>query len=220
MARVVVVGSNRGIGLEICRQLHARGDEVVAVCRTGSAALAGCSSSVHEGVDVTSRDSLGRLAQELGQQSVDVLWVVAGVMKRVTLDSLDLDMIRQQFEVNALGPLLTVSALLSCLHEGSKVGLMTSRMGSIADNTSGGSYGYRMSKAALNMAGKSLAVDLKKRAISVALLHPGFVRTEMTGDRGELDPPEAAQGLINRLDALSLEQSGSFLHQNGTTLPW
>ena len=98
---------------------------------------------------------------------------------------------------------------------------MTSRMGSIDDNGSGGSYGYRMSKVALNMAGKSLAIDLRPRGIAVALLHPGLVSTRMTGFSTQgISPEESVRGLLARIDALSLETSGSFWHANGQLLPW
>jgi NAD(P)-dependent dehydrogenase (short-subunit alcohol dehydrogenase family) len=93
-------------------------------------------------------------------------------------------------------------------------------MGSIDDNSSGGGYGYRMSKAALNMAGKSLAVDLKGAGIAVAILHPGMVRTEMIGGRGQVEPSEAARGLLARIDEVTLETSGGFWHANGERLPW
>ena len=104
---------------------------------------------------------------------------------------------------------------------GAKVILMTSRMGSIDDNSSGGSYGYRMSKVALCMAGKSLAIDLKSQGIAVALLHPGLVRTRMTGftDQG-ITPEESVDGLLARIDNLNLENSGTFWHANGESLPW
>src|SRR5690606_27563059 len=137
-----------------------------------------------------------------------------------SLDDLDFDRIRKQFEVNALGPLRVTKALLPHLKKGSKVALITSRMGSIADNGSGGMYGYRMSKAALNMAGKSLAVDLKDRGIAVIILHPGFVRTDMTGGNGMIDPDESARGLIARIEELTLDRSGTFRHMNGDELPW
>jgi len=98
---------------------------------------------------------------------------------------------------------------------------MSSRMGSIDDNSSGGSYGYRMSKVALNMAGLSLAIDLRPRGIAVAILHPGLVRTRMIGFNPQgISPEEAVQGLLARIDALSLETSGRFWHANGELLPW
>src|SRR5690606_28790840 len=119
------------------------------------------------------------------------------------------------FQVNALGPLLTVHAFADRRESGAKVALVTSRMGSIADNTSGGSYGYRMSKAALNAAGKSLAIDLAPRGVAVVILHPGYVRTDMTGRTGNVDPGEAAAMLVARIDELDAASRGRFLHANG-----
>ena len=125
-----------------------------------------------------------------------------------------------QFRVNSIGPVIVTQALLPLLTDDARVGIVTSRMGSIADNTSGGTYGYRMSKAAVNAAGKSLALDLADRGIAVALLHPGYVQTDMTRGRGDVDADHAAAGLIARLDALTPANSGSFWHANGDILPW
>jgi NAD(P)-dependent dehydrogenase (short-subunit alcohol dehydrogenase family) len=120
-----------------------------------------------------------------------------------------------------VAPLRLTRALLPQLPAGAKVILMTSRMGSIADNSSGGSYGYRMSKVALCMAGKSLAIDLAPRGIAVAILHPGLVRTRMTGFTAQgISVEQSVQGLLARIDALSLASSGSFWHANGELLPW
>ncbi|HJY83197.1 MAG TPA: SDR family NAD(P)-dependent oxidoreductase, partial [Candidatus Binatia bacterium] len=136
--------------------------------------------------------------------------------------ALDFADLRRQFEINALGPLRVTEALLPYLGPGSKVAIITSWVGSLTDNTSGGLYGYRMSKAAANMAGVSLAHDLKGRGIAVILLHPGMVRTELTkGMEGVfMEPEEAAQGLLARIDELTLESRGSFRHANGAVLPW
>ena len=128
---------------------------------------------------------------------------------------------RRQFEVNALAPLRLTQALLGQLQAGSKLILMTSRMGSIDDNSSGGSYGYRMSKVALNMAGRSLAIDLRPRGIAVAILHPGLVRTRMVNFNAQgISPEQAVRGLLQRIDALTMETSGTFWHANGDVLPW
>lgn len=220
MATVVIIGANRGIGFELARQLKDRGESVVAVCRKASDELAKLGVEVIEKVDVTDERSLARLAEALGSRTIDVLINNAGVLSDESLIDLDVDRIRRQFEVNSLGPLRVTAALRGKLDSGSKVAIVTSRMGSIEDNTSGGRYGYRMSKAAVNMAGRSLAHDLKEAGVAVVLLHPGFVRTDMTGHQGLIDPPESAAGLIARIDELTLETTGSFRHTNGETIPW
>lgn len=221
MATYLVTGANRGIGCEYCRQLQARGDTVIAVCRTASENLKQLGVQVEEGVDITSDASVAALQARLGNRTIDVLINNAGILKRVTLENIDFDSIRQQFEVNALGALRVTHALLPNLKAGSKIVLMTSRMGSIGDNTSGSSYGYRMSKVALSMAGKSLAHDLKPRGIAVAILHPGLVQTHMTNfTSGGITPEEAVKGLLARIDELTLENTGTFWHANGDVLPW
>lgn len=219
MANTLVTGANRGIGLELCRQLQARGDHVIAACRNHSGELEQLGVQIESGVDITSDESVARLA-ELVPDRVDLLINNAGVLTRETIEDLSFERIRHQFEVNSLGPLRVTAALLPRLGQGSKVAIVTSRMGSIADNTSGSRYGYRMSKAAVNMAGVSLAHDLRPRGIAVAILHPGFVRTRMTDNQGLIDAKESARGLLCRLDELTLEASGTFWHANGEALPW
>ncbi len=220
MALTVVTGSNRGIGLEFCRALSERGDTVIAACRRASIELQSLPVEVVEGVDVTDEASIQELVMAVGERSIDLLINNAGVLMRETLDDLRFDQIRYQFEVNALGSLRVTAALKNRLAQGSKVALITSRMGSIGDNSSGARYGYRMSKAALNMAGVSLSHDLRERGVSVVLLHPGYVQTEMTGHTGQLSAKEAVQGLLSRIDELSLETSGAFFHSSGERLPW
>lgn len=222
MATWVVTGANRGIGLEIVRQLADRGERVFAACRSASEELKsiGKGVTVVTGIDVTSDAASGELLRALGDAKIDVLFHNAGIMLVMGLDSLDLDAMRKMYEVNAIGPLRLTKALLDRLHEGSKVCVVSSRAGSIGDNSSGGNYGYRMSKAALNMGAMSLARDLAPRGIMVGVLHPGFIRTEMTGGHGNDDPPVAAQGLIARIDELTPSLSGHFFHANGQELPW
>ena len=221
MSTYLVTGANRGIGLEYCRQLKERGDNVIAVCRSASDELKNLGISVETDVDITSEQQVADLIKRLDGKSIDVLINNAAIVERISLPQLDMNSIRRQFEVNALGPLRLTQALLPNLKLGSKVILMTSRMGSIEDNTSGGSYGYRMSKVALSMAGKSLSVDLKSQGIAVGILHPGLVKTRMTGftDSG-ITPKQAVQGLLARIDELNLENTGTFWHSNGEILPW
>lgn len=223
MTATLITGSNRGIGFELARQLADRGNDVIAVCRHSSEAIENLPVRLESGIDLTNPANLADLRQRLSGVKLDVLINNAGVLLRQNLGEIDergLEQMRLQYVTNSLAPLLVTQALLDNLGHGSKIAIVTSRMGSLADNTSGGSYGYRMSKAAVNMAGVSLAQDLKDRGIAVVLLHPGWVRTEMTGGTGLVDADEAARGLIERIDALTLETSGTFWHANGERLPW
>ena len=223
MKTILVTGANRGIGLALTRAFRARGDAVIAVCRRSSDALEATGAHVEPGIDVTDGDALDALARRLSDVRIDTLVLNAGVLERESLGDIDeagFDSMRRQFEVNALGPLRVAQALLDHLADGAKVGIVTSRMGSVADNGSGGRYGYRASKAAVNAIGKSLAVDLQPRGIAVFLLHPGYVATDMVGGTGDVSPEQAAAQLVERLDGLTLEQTGTFWHANGSPLPW
>jgi NAD(P)-dependent dehydrogenase (short-subunit alcohol dehydrogenase family) len=220
MATVLVTGSNRGIGLAFVKQLKARGDHVIAACRHEAPELAALGVEVVSGVDVTSDKSINLLAEKLKGKTLDLLINNAGLLAQESLEHLDFASIQRQIEVNAYGPLRVTHKLSGLLKRGSKVALITSRMGSIADNGSGGMYGYRMSKAALNAAGKSLAIDLARLGVAVAILHPGYVKTEMTSGHGNVEPDAAARDLLARIDGLSLENSGTFWHASGEVLPW
>lgn len=221
MATYVITGANRGIGFEFCRQLLAKGETVVAVCRQASPELKDLGLQVIEGIEITSDASVAALRQAFQDKPIDVLINNAGIIEGVSLQNLDFASIRRQFEVNALGALRVTEALLPNLKRGAKIILMTSRMGSIGDNSSGGSYGYRMSKAALSMAGKSLAHDLKPAGIAVAIIHPGLVQTRMTGfTPSGITPEISVQGLLARIAELNLNNTGTFWHSNGEVLPW
>ena len=223
MSTVLITGANRGIGLALAQVCAARGDDVIAVCREASDALRQIGARVETGVDVGDDAAVADLARRLAGVRLDALWLNAGVMQRNALGSIDaagFASARRQFEINALGPLRVAQALLPNLRQGSKIVIITSRMGSIADNGSGGSYGYRASKAAVNAIGKSLAVDLQPRGIAVFLLHPGYVATDLVGGRGDLTPARAATQLVQQVDKLDLPRTGTFWHGNGTTLPW
>jgi NAD(P)-dependent dehydrogenase (short-subunit alcohol dehydrogenase family) len=220
MATALVTGANRGIGFSLAKRLKERGDTVIATCRHSSGALSALGVEVFDGVDVTSDKSINMLAEKLKGRGLDLLVNNAGLLTAESLSELDFAAIQRQMEVNAYGPLRVTHKLAKLLDHGSKVALITSRMGSIADNTSGGMYGYRMSKAALNAAGKSLAHDLRPRGVAVAILHPGYVKTEMTGNHGNVEPDAAASALLERIRELSLETSGTFWHADGSILPW
>ena len=220
---VLVTGSNRGIGLEFCTQLKQRGFDVLASCRQRSSALDSLGVEVIENVEVTELQSLANLVDALAGRQIDWLINNAGIADGIAMDELNeitIASCKRMYEVNSLGPLLTTQALLGNLSEGSKVAIVTSRMGSITDNDSGGSYGYRMSKAAVNAAGKSLSIDLKAKGIAVGILHPGWVRTDMTNHNGLIDTNESVSGLLARMDELNIDNTGSFWHSNGELLPW
>lgn len=222
MQSYLVTGANRGIGLELCRQLCARDEEVFAVCRTASPELKALDVTLHAGIDVTDPASIEKLALELDCIDLDVLFLNAGIMEREGFDELGepaFEAMRRMFEVNSLAPLRMAHALVDCLYEGSKVAIVTSLMGSMSDNGSGGYYGYRMSKAAVNAAGVSLARDLAPRGIAVGLLHPGMVATEMTGGQG-ISTEESVQGLLARVAELGPENTGRLWHQDGRELGW
>jgi NAD(P)-dependent dehydrogenase (short-subunit alcohol dehydrogenase family) len=219
MAVVLVTGANKGIGLELSRQLKARSDEVIAACRKSSKALDALGVRVETGVEVSDDASIAALKTKLGDTKLDLLINNAGILEREGLSEMSFESIERQLQVNALGPLRVTTALLPLLREGGKVAIITSRMGSIADNGSGGYYGYRMSKAAVNAAGVSLAHDLKGRGVAVALLHPGMVNTDMT--HHGIPPAESVRGLLARIDALNLQNTGRFWHATtGEILPW
>ena len=213
----LIIGANRGIGLELVRQLRARGAHVTATCRGDRGGLGDLDVEVIAGVDLERPETLAALQSG---PPIDDLIVNAGIYPSDGRGALEPASILRGFAVNAMGPLLAVEAVRPRLARGARVLLITSRMGSIADNDSGGSYAYRMSKAALNMAGKTLAIDLRSKHVAVALIHPGWVRTDMTSHQGLIDVEESVAGILARLDQLDLGTTGSFWHQNGQLLPW
>ena len=221
MSTYLITGSNRGIGLELCKQIVARGDEVVATCRKASSDLKNLGVRIEEEVDISSEDSIINLRQKLLGIELDCLIHNAGIYEFNSIDDLDTQSIIRQFVVNALSPLSVTKSLKGLLKRSSKIAFITSRMGSISDNTSGSSYGYRMSKVALSMAAKSLSRDLLQEEIYVAILHPGLVSTRMTGfTKYGISTEESANGLLKRIDSLNKNNTGTFWHANGEILPW
>ncbi len=219
MTTTLVTGCNRGIGLQLVTQLKARGDSVIGVCRSSNADLDKLGIRIIAGIDVSNAESVQQLKAALGDEPLDILINNAGILRHDSFGEIDYDAMMQQYAINALGPLRVTEALAGNLHEGSKIAIVSSRVGSIDDNGSGGNWGYRASKTAVNMIGTNLMHEMKPRGIAVALLHPGLVATEMTGQHG-VSPVESAQGLIDRIDELSLENTGGFWHAEGYVLPW
>ncbi len=221
MSNYLVTGANRGIGLEFCKQLQNKGINVIATCRKSSEELNSLEVEIIEDIDISSKQCIINLKNRLKGRNINCLINNAGIADYNSLNNLDLNSIRRQFEVNALSPLFLTSELLNFLGKGSKIAFITSRMASIEDNTSGASYGYRMSKVALSMAAKSLSIDLLKKEIYVAILHPGLVSTRMTGFTKEgISTLDSVSGLITILNNLNKSNSGTFWHSNGEILPW
>ncbi len=217
---VVITGASRGIGLSFSQLYQERGYVVYAACRNTSSELAALGVNVIEGVDVSKPEGIMCLVAALEGIEIDLLINNAGILRNEVLGNIDQTTIRQQFETNALAPLLVTESLIGNLSAQAKVAFITSRMGSVTDNSSGGRYGYRMSKAALNIAAVSMAHDLKPKGIAVAILHPGLVGTDMIGGVGDITPDQAADRLSQRIDQLNLSNTGTFWHSNGEVLPW
>ena len=224
MGIAVVIGADRGIAASLVDLYDSRGDEAIAVCLGSGEAWSDSGVRVIPGIDVTDDAAVSKLAVELAGTPIDTLVHVAGVGALDRFGRFDFDRMLEHYNLNALGPLRVVSALAENLGRGSKVGIVTSRMGSIGDNGSGRMYSYRMSKAAANMLGVNLYHELRPRGASVMLLHPGTVGTEMTRGAKNWEqltkPSEAAAGLAARLDALGPDTPIEFRHADGTLLPW
>lgn len=224
MQHVVIVGADRGIAAGLVSEYLNRGARVTAVCRdSGDEWQSESNVDVVAHTDVTEDAAVARLADEIGDP-IDILIHVAGVGSTDRWREFDFDAMLAHYNLNALGPLRVMSALSDHFGEGAKIGIVTSRMGSIGDNGSGRMYSYRMSKAAANMLGVNLYHQFRPRGIQVMLLHPGTVATQMTKGARNWDamtkPAEAAAGLARQMDALGPDSPPSFMHQDGTPLPW
>lgn len=221
MATYLITGASRGIGHELATSLLARGDKVVAVCRGKAAGLARAGAEVIDGIEVTNAAAIDRLTKALSGRRIDVLINNAGISSSIAWQDEPLDVMRRQFDVNALAPLALTRALLPNLAKGGKIVMVSSRLGSIAGTTADiPDVGYRMSKAALNMAGKLIAETLKPEGIAVLMVHPGYVRTEMNEGRGDISVEASASGLLGLIDRLGLPETGTYWHVNGQPLPW
>lgn len=220
MQTAVITGANRGIGLALCKKYIAQGWQVYGICRTASIELNATGAKVIENIDITNPDAVTQLPALLANCNIDLLINNAGILHGDSLENIDYAAVAQQILVNAIAPLRISEALLGLYSANAKIAFITSRMGSIADNTSGRYYGYRMSKAALNAAAVSFSHDVKSRGIAVAILHPGYVQTAMVNFGGDISADESAGRLYQRIEELTITTSGGFWHSNGERLPW
>ena len=219
MPSVAIVGASRGIGREFVRQYLGEGWRVHASARSARDldALLAAGAITHR-ADVTDEGSLAAMAAAIGEP-LDLLVVNAGVGSReLRLAEIDPASWTRVMETNALGPLLAARTVGTRVRDGGKLVALTSLMGSIADNGAGGAWSYRMSKAALNMGFSCLAIELRPRGVNVAVLHPGWVRTDMGGDQAPLSPEGSVAGMRRVIDGLT--SSGGFFNYTGQPLPW
>lgn len=222
---IVITGANRGIGFAMSKIFAQQGHHVYALCRTSSDmlnTLANQSANVQviTGVDVATDEGIAFMTSALSGITINILICNAGILRDEQLGDINIETIREQFEVNAIAPLRVVDELYQQFTSGSKVAMITSRMGSVADNGSGGRYGYRMSKAALNAAAMSLSKDLAGQNVAVGIYHPGYVQTDMVNNSGDISADESAGKLVNLILELTMQESGVFKHSNGQVLPW
>lgn len=220
MKKALITGANRGIGYELCKQLSQKGYEIIAVCRTTSSELQALNVKTISSIDLTQKKDINILNEKISDHSLDLVINNAGLLIPDDLNSVNEENFLSQLQVNTLAPLMLTQTLINKFKNPSKLIMITSRMGSIQDNTSGGYYGYRASKAALNAVSKCLTIDLKPKGIALGILHPGYVQTGMTRFTGDITPDISAKNLIERIEEVTLEKSGFFKHSNGELLPW
>ncbi len=231
MPSILITGANRGLGLAFVKQYAAAGWRVYAACRAPDdadtlnavAATTGGQVSVH-GLDIGDGGSVAALAAILGYEPLDVLLNNAGIYlgKQQGFGETDYDEWQETLRINTLAPLRMVEALIDnvTVSERKQIVCISSKLGSQTENTSGGAYAYRASKAALNAVVRSLTVDLKDRGVTAVVFHPGWVSTDMGGDSAPVTPETSVHGLREAIEGLSLADSGRFLNYDGTEIPW
>lgn len=231
MPNILITGANRGLGLEFARQYAADGWQVYATCRDPNSAselrrLAEAKNKEMQimALDVTDLASINAAATKLEGQPIDLLLNNAGVggPRNQAIGNIDYDAWARVLDVNTLGPLRVSEAFVDnvALSERKLIVTLTSGMGSIADNTSGGAFAYRSSKAAVNMVMRSLAIDLAPRRITCVVVNPGWVQTDMGGPHGNQTPAESVTKLRRLIGDLEPAHSGRFFNHNGREFAW
>ncbi len=229
-SNILITGANRGIGLELAKLFSEDDWSVIACCRNPEnaedlKALAARFPSVEIfPLNVTDYDQLAKLSIQLKDQPIDILLSNAGIYgpRGVAFGEVDVEEWRQVFEVNTIAPLMLAQAFVEQVAASHQklMAVVSSKMGSIADNGSGGVYIYRTTKTAVNQVVKSISIDVAGRGISAICLHPGWVRTDMGGPNGEIDVAESARGLKQVLTNTDINQTGKFLEYDGNEIPW
>ena len=226
MASVLITGANRGLGLEFARQYAADGDRVFATCRNpaGAAELQAIAGDVTvHALDVTDLPQISALAESLKGEAIDILVNNAGALSSgQRAGGIDYSAWVDEFKVNTMGPIAVAQAFLPHLERGTgrRMAFISSILASIGANTDGAYALYRSTKAGLNAAVKSLAIDTAAKGIVILLLHPGWVRTDMGGPRASIDPATSVRGLRHRIAAAGPQDSGRFITYEGVEIPW
>ncbi len=231
MSTVLITGANRGLGLEFCRQYAEQGWDVLACCRNPEQAgeltqLVSHNSAVRVfKMDVSDRKMIGILAEDLVEFTIDLIIANAGVYgdrRGHEFGNLDYADWINTLETNVMGVVKVIEAFMPGLKRSQKprIAVLSSQMGSIEDNSSGGSFLYRSSKAALNATMKSLSIDLKSDDIAVLVFHPGWVKTDMGGTQALIDAKTSVTGMIKQISHVEMSQTGQFVKYDGTQLPW
>ncbi len=227
---ILITGANRGIGLELSEQFAQDGWQVLACCRNPADATQLQTLGERDpdieifALDVTDQQQISELAEQLADRPIDILLCNAGIYgpRGAGFGAVDARDWLQVLEVNTVAPLMLAQALVAQVAASQQklVAVMSSKMGSIANNSGGGQYIYRSSKTAVNQVVKSLSIDLAERGISAITLHPGWVRTDMGGANAEISTSESASGLKAILQSAGPAQSGQFIGFNGNSIPW
>ena len=222
MKTLLITGANRGIGLEFVRQYSADGWQVIACCRRPSEEIGRLSAEVVS-LDVADPEAIDALGRTLSGRTIDLLVNNAGIYPESDSGGFgrtNYDDWARAFSVNAMAPLRLAETIFPMMKPGGKIATVTSKMGSLADNTSGGNYLYRTSKAAANMVMKSLAIDFAPSGVIAIALHPGWVKTDMGGPNALIPVEVSVSGMKRVLDGLSLADSGKFIGFDGIEVPW
>ena len=228
MNTILVTGANRGLGYEFVKQYSESDYNVLACCRDTSQAinlkkLADVSENIEiYKLDVGNLENIKNLSKQLQDKKIDILINNAGIYRSSTVGNINYDEWLESFRINTIAPYQITEAFLNQISNSDlkKVISITSKMGSIDDNTSGGSYIYRSSKTALNSMMQSLSHDIKHHGIATLTLHPGWVRTDMGGMGGWIDAYESVQGMIKQIKKLTLDNTGKYVDYAGKSINW
>lgn len=219
MPIAIITGANKGLGLELCKQLKDK-YTIYAICRKPSEELKKLQVHIIDNIDLSKESDFNKLLAELKGVQIDLLCNNAGVYFRDTLENLSFENFMKTFAINTIAPIMLVKALFPKFNKGAKIIMMSSRMGSIEDTSTGRSYSYRASKAALNSLGKTLSVELKDKDIYTLLIHPGSVKTDMTNHDALITTETSVKGIIQRIDQLNSDHNGKFYAFDDRELPW